>query len=354
MLHACLVLGLAVAGFAAGPTVNPPPDAPTLEAKTVSISWVGDMNFGTRGVYPPGGTAAIYEHVADHLRADLQMGNLETVLGTAPLTRCAPAAPPAKNLCYLFEAPPSSAQVLKDVGFGVVNLANNHSLDAGETGRAQTKAALSAAGVAWAGEPGQITYVTANGVRIGVIGFGPYPYSPDSRDIPAAKTLVQEAKANAQVVVVMMHMGAEGTSQEHLRPGHEIFAGYDRGDTVAFSHGVIDAGADLVVGSGPHVVRGLQWYQGHLIAYSLGDFSGYSTFSTAGDLGITAILHVTLDPAGGFVSGTVTPLVLQGPGIPAVDPGRRALSLMNSLSNADFRGTGGVIGSDGHIGPPPA
>ena len=329
-----------------------PADAPTLESKTVSFTWVGDMNFGTRGSYPPGGIATIFDGVRNQLKSDVPIANLETVLGTAPLTRCKPATPPAKNYCYLFEAPPSAAYVLRDVGFRVVNIANNHSLDAGTVGMSQTKAALTAAGVAWVGEPGQITYLTANGVHVAVLGFGPYPTSADARDIPGAQAMVKQAKTKAQVVIVVMHMGAEGTAQAHLRPGHEYFQGYDRGDTMGFAHSVIDAGADLVVGSGPHVLRGMQWYKGRLIAYSLGDFSGYHTFSTAGTMGISGILHVTLDPGGGFVKASVTPLRLVNPGTPTVDHAGSAWALMNSLSRADFGATGAIISSNGKIRPP--
>ena len=79
-----------------------------------------------------------------------------------------------------------------------------------------------------------------------------------------------------------MHAGAEGSDRAHVEPGPETYLGEPRGDSVAFTHAVVDAGADLVVGSGPHVLRGLEWYRGRLIAYSLGNASGYRTLSTAG------------------------------------------------------------------------
>ena len=368
-----LALGVAVAMLTAGCTSNPPPepsvttpsalpspvgpttptipaDAPLLEAKTLKLAWVGDVNFGTKGRQPPGGVGTIFANLTDHLKSDLTMGNLETVLGTAPLTRCSLGT----ASCYMFEAPPDTAAVLKDVGFSALNLANNHTLDAGTDGMEQTKAALRDAGLVWVGEPGQITYVTAAGVDVALLGFGPNETSSDCRDLPTAQKMVQEAKQHAQVVVVMIHMGQEGVAHEHLQPGHEIFEGWDRGDTMEFAHGVIDAGADLVVGSGPHVLRGMQWYKGRLIAYSLGDFSGYNTLPTSGDFGLSGILNVTLDPAGGFIGGSVTPLRLVATGTPTVDPDGRAWTLMNSLSSADFGDTGAVISADGTILPPVA
>ena len=335
----------------AGPTTpSIPADAPLLEAKTLSLAWVGDVNFGRKGNQPPGGVGTIFANLADHLKSDLTMGNLETVIGTAPLTRCSLGT----ASCYMFEAPVETANVMKDVGFAALNLANNHTLDAGNDGLEQTKAALKDAGLVWVGEPGQITYVTTGGIDVALLGFGPNETSADCRDLPTAQKMVTEAKQHAQVVVVMIHMGQEGVAHEHLKPGHEIFEGWDRGDTMEFAHGVIDAGADLVVGSGPHVLRGMQWYQGRLIAYSLGDFSGYNTLPTSGDFAISGILNVTLDPAGGFVSGSVTPLLLVPPGTPTVDASGRAWSLMNSLSSADFGGTAAAISPDGQIVPPVA
>ena len=75
-------------------------------------------------------------------------------------------------------------------------------------------------------------------------------------------------------MVVQVHMGAEGSAGHAVRPGNEIFFGENRGDPIEFAHAVIDAGADLVVGHGPHVMRAMEFYKGRLIAYSLGNFAG--------------------------------------------------------------------------------
>ena len=58
-----------------------------------------------------------------------------------------------------------------------------------------------------------------------------------------------------------MHAGAEGADRQHVRPVTELYLGENRGDVVRFAHGVVDAGADLVVGHGPRVLRGMEWYQ---------------------------------------------------------------------------------------------
>jgi poly-gamma-glutamate capsule biosynthesis protein CapA/YwtB (metallophosphatase superfamily) len=90
------------------------------------------------------------------------------------------------------------------------------------------------------------------------------------------------------------------------------------------------------------VLRGFQWYRGHLIAYSLGNFCGYNTVGLDAYTSVSAILHVTLNARGQFVKGSITPLRLVSPGIPERDPDRTAVNYINSLSRDDFAGNGAV------------
>lgn len=343
--------GQRVAGHAAagGGAVQP---VVQRSAATVSITWVGDMTFGTLNEWPPEGTGSLLDDVRPYLHSDLTMGNLETALGDLPMSKCSPA----EDDCYQFEAPAYTARDLRRDGFSAVNVANNHTLDAGLAGVTSTDDALRAAGLHWAGRPGQITYLTRNGIKIAVLGFAPWPYDADALDITAAQALVRQAKRHAQVVIVLEHLGGEGNDYRHVRPGEEYFLGQDRGNSIAFTHGVIDAGADLVMGSGPHVLRGFQWYHGHLIAYSLGNFCGYDTLGLDGRYTpVSAILHVTLDASGQFVHGSITPLRLVSPGEPEPDPDRTAISYINSLSREDFSGNGAArITAAGKIRQPAA
>jgi poly-gamma-glutamate capsule biosynthesis protein CapA/YwtB (metallophosphatase superfamily) len=305
---------------------------------TFSLTWVGDMTFGTLNELPHDGTGSLIAATKPYLRSDLTVGNLESALGDLAMSKCSPHE---KN-CYQFEAPTYTAEDLKRDGFSAVNVANNHTLDAGSAGEASTDRALRAAALQYAGRPGQITYLTRNGIKIALLGFAPWSYDADALDIPAADALVREAKQHAQVVIVMEHLGGEGDDYRHVKPGEEYFLGQDRGNSIAFTHGVIDAGADLVMGSGPHVLRGFQWYHGHLIAYSLGNFSGYNTFGLDSYTSVSAILHVSLSARGKFVKGSITPLRLVSPGVPQRDPDRTAISYVNSLSQEDFSGNGAV------------
>ena len=164
--------------------------------------------------------------------------------------------------------------MLRRAGFNVLNVANNHALDFGEQAQLQTLAALRAAHIAYDGLPGQITYVQAGAVKVAIIGCAPYPWAQSLLQIPAAQTLVRRAKKHADVVIVYMHAGAEGAAADHVTGRPEVFLGEQRGNPEAFAHAMIDAGAGLVFASGPHVLRGLQWFHGHVIAYSLGNLVG--------------------------------------------------------------------------------
>ena len=130
---------------------------------------------------------------------------------------------------------------------------------------------------------------------------------------------VARAAARADVVVVAMHAGAEGADKTHVPDGNETAFGESRGDSRAFAHAAIDAGADLVVGSGPHVVRGVERYRGRLVAYSLGNFAGWNNFGMGGALSESGILRVTLTARGATSSAHWIPIRLTGPGTPELE-----------------------------------
>jgi hypothetical protein len=171
------------------------------------------------------------------------------------------------------------------------------------------------------------------------MGFSPYPWSAPLNDIPAAARLVRRAAAEADIVIVLMHAGAEGANEIHTPYGSETAYGEDRGNVRAFSHAMIDAGADLVLGSGPHVIRGIERYRDHLIAYSLGNFAGWHNFGLGGNLSLSGLLTVRIDGAGRILGGRWTSLYVGQPGVPGVDSSNTSAHLVSSLSAADFAHT---------------
>ena len=251
-----LALGRADPVAVKAPRASPPRIARTA-APAVTITAVGDVALGHAGS-PLIDPDALFARVRPLLRGDLVTANLETALSDRSAAKCGDG----RDGCYAFRASPDSAGGLHRAGFTLLNLANNHTRDAGDAGLADTETALASAGLARTGAPGQISVVSAHGVRIAVVGFAPYPWAADLLDIPGAQHLVRTAAARADLVVVQMHAGAEGTAYQHVGRGGETYLGERRGDPAAFAHAVIDAGADLVVGHGPHLLRALEWYRG--------------------------------------------------------------------------------------------
>jgi hypothetical protein len=276
--------------------------------------------------------------------ADVTFGNLEETLSRLPESKCGGSAN-----CFAFQAPPSYARLMTAAGFDVMNVANNHADDFGAAGERSTERALRAAGLRWTGRPGQITIVRRQGLRIAFLGFAPYPWAARLEQVRVAQALVRKAAARADLVVVAMHAGAEGSAATHVPHGPETFLGENRGDSRRFAHAVVDAGADLVVGSGPHVIRGMERYHGRLIAYSLGNFVGYKNFGTGGTLSLSAILRVRLRGDGAFAGGTWTSLRLDRDALPHLDSSHASARLVAQLSRADFGSARARVAPDGVI-----
>jgi hypothetical protein len=321
---------------AGDPSPSPSPaaaPAPVL----IEVGWVGDTTPGSRYGMPPDRGRALFARVRDRLRApDLMIANLEGTYSEGGRSKCDGED---SSDCFAFQAPPSYAKTLQWAGIDVVSLANNHSHDYFERGLDETKAALEKNGVAYTGLPGQIRIVDVGGVRVAALGFSPYYWNADLNDIPTARALVRRAAGRSDVVVVLMHAGAEGAGEIHTPKGAEFAYGENRGDSRAFAHAVVDAGADLVLGSGPHVIRGIERYRERLIAYSLGDFAGWNTFGLGGNLGLSGLLTVEIDERGRIRGGRWLSLRLTEPGVPVADPAHTSARLVEQLSAEDFAET---------------
>lgn len=304
----------------------------------LTVAWVGDITPGSSYGLPPGQGDALFAGVRPFLRRpDLTLGNLEGTLGTGGTSKC----PPQARDCFAFQAPPGNAEALRRAGFDGVNVANNHADDYGAQGRYETTAALARAGIGATGTPDYVRLFHRRGRRVGVVGFASYAWSAPLNDPAAVRALVGQAAREADIVVVLFHGGAEGADRTHVPQGREYAFGEDRGDLRAFAHEAVDAGADLVLGSGPHVLRGMECYRHRLVAYSLGNFAGVHTFALDGVLGLSGILDAKLGPDGRFAGGRLTSVRLVGAGTPEPDPAAGGARLVSQLSAADF-GSAGV------------
>jgi hypothetical protein len=320
-------------------------------ARSIVLQWVGDIALSSERGLPPGGVERALAPVAGLLRhGDVTLGNLEGTLSVGGASKCEGIG---GGTCFAFQAPPSTAFSLRADGFDLVNQANNHSLDYGVSGREQTVAALDHAGVAHTGLPGEITYLRVRGLRVAFLGFAPYAFDANLLDIPSAQTLVRRARRHASLVVVIIHAGAEGADQLHTPYGTQFYLGEDRGDARAFAHAVINAGASIVLGSGPHVIRGVERFRGRMVAYSLGNFVGYHTLGGGGVLADSAILRVTLAPGGRVVAADWVPVILSQ-GLPRPAPTDASARLVAAVSREDFPRDHFDIGSSGVFDLPPA
>lgn len=292
--------------------------------------------------------------------------------GTVPATTAArshasgPAAmtwieiePPKKKLpkmpeaakvlgnCFAFRSPRKFAEFVKDAGFDVISLANNHIVDFGEECRDQTEKKLDDLGIAWSGRQGTIARFERNTIPFSFIAFHSARHTNTTLDIEIAQQMITAEKALGNRVIVSFHGGAEGLQALHTPHNAELFMGENRGDVRRFAHAVVDAGADIVLGSGPHVVRGMEVYKERLIAYSLGNFATYRAFNIWGFNGIGLILEADMDETGRFVSGKIIPTRQTEFGVPVPDEKMIAVDVIRLLSTQDFPNTGIIVAQDG-------
>lgn len=344
----------------ASPAQPAPPAQPayrhTASPTTIRLVFTGDINLGTTllpdGV-PPDSGRGLLSGVDSMLRGDLVIGNFEGVLSDTLLpAKCRPR----ERNCYTFRTPPFLAIRLKEAGFTDLNLANNHAADLGLAGREETIRHFDSLGLHHYGPLGSIrfdTLLVGDSLRVvALVGFGTSPAAYDLLDLARSRMVVDSVRRMADVVIVTFHGGTEGDKAVRLGHGMEHLGREKRGDLRRWAHAMVEAGADLIVGHGPHVLRGVEFWDGRPIFYSLGNFLTYRGFSLAGYKGVTALLDITLDPHGQFVAARLRPLRQAPREGPRPDPRGAAWKLIRRVTALDFPTTGAVLGAEGQIGPP--
>ena len=328
---------------------NVPRKSHTQDSRIIQIAAVGDIMLGTdfpKNTLPPDDLNILSQITPVLQQADITFGNLEGVLldGGDPIKKC-------KNLsaCYLFRTPTRYAKNLQLAGFDVMSLANNHARDFGEQGRDSSMQALAAVGIHHTGRQGDVASWQVKGLRVAVIAFAPFGNSHDMLDIDRAVEQVTTLAAQHEIVMVSMHAGAEGLDAIHVPFETEYYYDEDRGDAVKFARAVIDAGADLVLGHGPHVPRAMELYKGRLIAYSLGNFCTHWGISVVGIKGLAPILIANLRANGAFLGGRVVSARQIRPEGPGLDENHAAARLIQRLTQEDFPDTPLLLDSVGNI-----
>ena len=261
----------------------------------ITVSAVGDITLGTDvnfsanssfdTVYATNGASYFFDNVRDILSSDsLTFGNLEGTL-SAQGTR--------EDKTYAFRGDPSYTAILQDGSVEAVTLANNHSSDYGDVSHTDTQQYLTDAGITWV-EGNTISVREVNGVSVGLIGI--YALDREKEAASEVSSAIQEAKdEGANVIIVYFHWGTESATAP------------DEAQTT-LAHQAIDEGADLVVGAHPHVLQGIEQYNGKYIAYSLGNFC-FGGNSNPGDMNTMIFQETFKVGQGGTVNETSINLI---------------------------------------------
>ena len=319
----------------------------------ITVVAVGDIMLGTNypseKYLPPNNNCfPLLAEVKPYLMdATFTFGNLEGVFSSNGGT---PKTCKDTTKCYVFRMPDSYLDCIIDAGFDALSMANNHVNDFGYIGRLNTSSHLTANGMPWAGlDSKPYAIIEKDGRKIGFAAFAPHSGTLDMKDYAGAKKLVAMLNDSCDFVLVYFHGGSEGKDCQHVTRQDEEFMGHNRGNVYRFAHDVIDAGADLVIGSGPHVTRAVEIYKDRLIAYSLGNFSTYARFNLAGPNGICPLIKTWLAPDGSFIKAQIVPVYQTGEGGAKPDPHKRAIYKIRELTYADFPDSPVNIDDEGWI-----
>jgi poly-gamma-glutamate capsule biosynthesis protein CapA/YwtB (metallophosphatase superfamily) len=325
----------------------------TVRHDTLCITAVGDIMLGTsypvNNTLPPDSGKNSFKAIQQYLQnTDVAFGNLEGTL----LDSGAPAHYKLhfKSTAYLFRMPRRCGMVLKDAGFNTLSIANNHIGDFGDKGRLSTTKTLDSCGINYAGLLSHATTIfEINGIKYGFCAFAPNAQTVSILDLKNAAQLITQLKQQCNVVIVAFHGGCEGPAYEHITFKDESYIGERRGNVHAFAHNAIDAGADIVLGTGPHVSRAMEVYKSRFIAYSLGNFCTYKCISVAGVCGIAPILKVYVNKKGEFLNGRIIAVKQTHENGLQPDSLNLAIKRIKLLTETDFPLGELRIGDDGVI-----
>jgi len=306
---------------------------------TISITAVGDIMLGSafpsKQNLPPDDALNSFAAVDSLLKGDIVFGNLEgCFLNSGNSNKCNGVNP---NSCYAFRMPNRYAAIYKNAGFNVLSIANNHVGDFDAKGRKNTARILDSLQIHYAGQLNKpFEIFEKDSIIYAFCAFAPNENTVSINKIDSAKALVAKLKSKADIVIVSFHGGGEGARFEHVPRTNEIFYKENRGNVYAFAHAVIDAGADVVLGHGPHVSRAVELYKNKFIAYSLGNFCTYGMFSLKGWNGFAPLMQLKLNAKGDFLYADVVSVKQDKINRLQVDAQHRAFNRIAELTNQDF------------------
>jgi hypothetical protein len=209
---------------------------------------------------------------------------------------------------------------------------------------------LEDAGIIHAGQLNQpFTLFEKDGIRYGFAAFAPNSNCQSINDLPAARKIVSYLDSLTDIVIVSFHGGAEGPQHQHVPRKHEIFYGEDRGDVYEFAHALIDEGADIVFGHGPHVTRAIDVYKNRFVAYSMGNFCTYGGINVSGINGWSPIIKVYTNSTGDFLKAHITSTYQTPRSSVKIDSQKQVLKRIQQLTREDFPECGVEIDDSGWV-----
>lgn len=332
---------------------------PTDKHDTITITAVGDVMIGsilpnTSNLPPKEEEDKFFDEVKPYFQnSDIVFCNVE---GTFTDTEVGAKNCNDPKTCFKFGMPCRFAQYYKEAGFNVVSVANNHSGDFGEKGKENAKRLFDSLQINWAGFTEKPTAeFVINGVKYGFCAFAPNRGTVQITDYEGLDSLVKQLRQTCDIVIVSFHGGAEGSKYQHVPRNYENFLGQNRGNVYEFAHRAIDAGADIVLGHGPHVTRAVEIYKNKFIAYSMGNFATYSNVNIKGVNGLAPIFRVKMEQqTGNFISAEIiSTYQIKPPNKgPHIDPDNRVLKVIQALTKEDIHDNLPQISDEGIITAP--
>lgn len=317
---------------------------------TIKLALTGDIMMGTTypsTQLPQEEGRLLFKHVAPIISgADIAAGNLEGTLCDGGTT-----TKRMSKVSYAFRTPVRFAPRLSEAGYDFLSVANNHVNDFGDTGISSTMKALDGVGIKYAGikDLCEWSVVEKDGRRYGFCAFSHNQKTCDHRDLETVRRILGELREQVDFVIVSFHGGAEGSAHNRLPYGRETFCGENRGSIRELAHFCIDEGADVVYGHGPHVLRAVEVYKGHFIAYSLGNFCTPYGINLRGISGYAPVVTIRVLADGTFVDGQIHSFIQQRGAGPLPDAQNLVAKEMKRLTELDVPKTPITISATGAI-----
>jgi poly-gamma-glutamate capsule biosynthesis protein CapA/YwtB (metallophosphatase superfamily) len=319
---------------------------------SITITAVGDIMPGTsfpdESYLPPEEEGSLFRNLHNlFYGSDIVFGNLEGSLNNNE--KCIKECEDPKK-CFAFRIPEKFVSDFSKAGFNLFSIANNHIGDFGMPGRMRTAQLLTENKIHFAGITSfPYSVFEHNNVKYGFTAFAPNEGTNDIRNIESAKKIIRILDAQCDIIIVSFHGGAEGSENRHVTRETEFFYGEDRGNVYEFAHSVIDEGADIVLGHGPHITKAIELYKNRFITYSMGNFCTYARFNLLNHNGVAPVFRLKIQNDGGFISGKIISIKQEHKKAPYPDPAQQALMEIIGLTKDDFPETLLNIDTSGNI-----